>query len=232
MRLSAIIAAGGTGERMGAGGSKQLMSLAGRPVLSRTINIFQGLDSVIEIVVVIDPDAMGRCRSEVVDAGGFDKVSSIVAGGGTRSQSVRNALERVDSSSDTVLVHDGARPLFPRELLESGLVPLESGTADGVVFGVPVTDTIKEAGPGGLVSRTPDRRNLWAAQTPQIFRRRVLEQAYASLQDDAAVATDDASLVERVGGRVKMVPGSRENIKLTTPLDLTLAEAIIAEREI
>lgn len=231
MRLSAIIAAGGIGERMGAGGSKQLMVLAGMPVLSRTIAIFQALDVVGEIIVAIDPDDLERCRSEVVEAGGFDKVSSLVAGGDYRSMSVHNALQQIDPRTDIVLVHDGARPLFPGELLEPGLAILEDGTADGVVFGVPVIDTIKEAGIAGVIVRTPDRTSLWAAQTPQIFKRGILEEAYDQPQKVLAEATDDSSLVESVGGRVYMAQGSPENIKLTTPLDLRVAEVIIAGRE-
>lgn len=230
MRLSAIIAAGGIGERMGARGSKQLMSLAGRPVLWRAISIFQPLDTVDEIIVAIDPGDLERCRSDVIEAGGFDKVKAIVAGGETRSESVNNALVEVSPAADTVLVHDGARPLFPGELLNDALDLLDGGDVDGVIFGMPVTDTIKQAGDGDIVSATPDRSSLWAAQTPQVFARRIIEQAYAQPPEAIAAATDDSSLVEQLGGRIRMVRGSHENIKLTTPFDLRVAEAIITER--
>lgn len=230
MRLSAIIAAGGIGERMGAGGSKQLMALAGRPVLWRTIAIFQPLEAVEEIIIAIDPDDLERCRSDVVEAGGFDKVSSIVVGGDSRARSVSNALTQVDPEADTVLVHDGARPLFPGELLDTGLALLRSGDVDGVVYGIPVTDTIKQAGAGDVIAATPDRSSLWAAQTPQIFTRRILEDAYSQAPETVSAATDDSGLVESVGGRVRMVPGTRENIKLTTPFDLLVAEAVIGAR--
>ncbi len=231
MKLSVIIAAGGAGERMRAGGSKQLLQLAGKPVLAHTIGIFHPLEIVREIVVAIDSGDIERLRSEVIDAQGFRKVACIVGGGKSRAESVCNALEQVASDTDTVLVHDGARPLFPAELLGDGLSLLEDGSADGIVFGLPVTDTIKETDAAAIVASTLDRSRLWAAQTPQVFKRSILEEAYRLPQNELAAATDDASLVERVGGRVLMLEGSSENIKLTRPSDLLVAAEILARRE-
>lgn len=231
MNLGVIIAAGGVGSRMEAGSSKQLMLLAGRPVVARSTAIFEAAPEIGEIVIVIDPADVERCQHEVVDKYGLSKVSAVVEGGETRARSVQNGLEQLGRHIDTVLVHDGARPLFPPELLTVGINELETGSCDGVVFGIPVTDTIKElAGVGGLVARTPARDLLWAAQTPQIFSRATLEKAYAQLPDMLASATDDASLVELAGGRVRMAPGSPENIKITTPVDLALAEEILRRR--
>jgi len=231
MNLGVIIAAGGVGSRMGAGTSKQLMLLMGQPVVARSTAIFETASEVNEIVIVIDPADVENCREQVVEKYGLAKVSAVVAGGETRAGSVLNGLARLGRHIDTVLVHDGARPLFPPSLLASGMSEFESDGCDGVVFGVPVTDTIKElATDGGYVVRTPDRSLLWAAQTPQIFSRTTLEKAYEQPSDVIAASTDDASLVEIAGGRVIMVMGSLENVKITTPVDLALAEEIIRRR--
>lgn len=229
MQLGVLIAAGGIGSRMG-GGSKQLMHLRGKPVLARTISIFDPLDVVSDIVIAIEPGDMERCRREVLEPGGFLKVRQLVPGGGCRAESVQNALEALGQRVEVVAVHDGARPLFPAELLKHGLEVLEKEELDGAVFGLPVTDTIKQASEDRLVESTLDRGRLWSAQTPQIFRRPVLERAGRRPAPELARATDDAALVEALGGRVMMIDGSRENIKLTTPEDLILAEAILGSR--
>lgn len=232
MVLGVIIAAGGAGSRMQAGSSKQLLELAGMPVVARTVAIFDALGAVREIIIAIDEEDILRCRMEIVDRYGFARVAAVVPGGAHRALSVRRGLEALGHEVDTVAIHDGARPLFPAELLFLGLGELESGDCDGVVFGLPVTDTIKEAEPGQrLVAATPDRSRLWAAQTPQIFRREMLEKAYEAPEAILAGATDDACLIERAGGRVMMVPGSRENIKITEPLDMMIAAEIIKQRD-
>ncbi|MFA5801510.1 MAG: 2-C-methyl-D-erythritol 4-phosphate cytidylyltransferase [Thermoleophilia bacterium] len=232
MVIGVIIAAGGIGRRMQAGGSKQLLSLMGKPVLAHTVSLFEELDMVSEIVIAIDPGDVARCRREVVEQFGLSKVTAVVPGGESRAESVGKALAAISTSIDVVLVHDGARPLLSADLLRRGLRDFDDGSCDGVVFGLPVTDTIKEVGINSrLVTRTPDRSRFWAAQTPQIFKRDILEKAYSAAPDALAQATDDASLVERIGGWVRMVPGSRENIKLTDPFDLQLAETILRNRE-
>ncbi len=231
MNLGVIIAAGGTGTRMGAGSSKQLLDLAGRPVLAHTVAIFDAYAGVAAIVIAIEPDDIERCRAEVVEKYGFSRVTEVVPGGSSRAESVKTALEALDPAADTVLVHDGARPMFPAGLLEKGLAELEKGP-DGVVFGVRVVDTIKEVNAGGAVLGTPGRERLWAAQTPQIFRREVLERAYRMPAAVLAQATDDAMLVEIAGGKVKMVMGSIENIKITTPVDLAVAAEILRRRRL
>ena len=248
MNLAVVIAAGGIGSRIGAGGSKQMMLLGGRPVLARTAGIYNGHDVVREMVIAIEAGDVERCRAKVVREYGLGKVSRVVAGGGSRAESVRAALEALGAEADVVLVHDGARPLFPIGLLDGALAELAASGADGVVFGMPVTDTIKEVDAAGYISGTPERSRLWAAQTPQIFHRGILERAYgigrsvgtkhvAGARRESAPslemlrqATDDAALVELTGGRVKMVKGSEENIKLTTPADVIMAEEILRRR--
>ena len=160
---------------------------------------------------------------------GLDEVDGaiVVAGGAERSHSVRNALRA--SGGDPVLVHDAARPLVSVELIERCLAAVAAG-ADAAIAAAPVVDTTKEAGADGVVTRTLDRSRLWAVQTPQAFRRVALEAALAQPDEVLAAATDDASLVERAGGRVVVVEAPRENLKVTTPLDLRVAELLLAER--
>ena len=150
-----------------------------------------------------------------------------VAGGAERSHSVRNALAAA-GPGDPVLVHDAARPLVTPDLVERCLAAVDG--ADAAIAAARVTDTTKEAGPDGVVARTLDRSRLWAVQTPQVFRRAALEAALAQPDDVLAAATDDASLVEAAGGRVRVVEAPRENLKVTTPVDLRVAELLLGER--
>lgn len=231
MRLGVIIAAGGVGSRIGLGESKQLYRLAGKPVLAHTIAIFDRMSQVSEIVVAIDAADTARFETEVAGAYNFNRLGAMVAGGASRAESVGNALAALGPEADTILVHDGARPLFPAELLQRGMAEFTRETCDGIVFGLPVTDTIKVTGAGDrLVTETPDRSRLWQAQTPQVFTREAMEKAYSAPAEILARATDDAALVERAGGVIKMVMGSRENFKLTEPADLVMAEAILRSR--
>jgi 2-C-methyl-D-erythritol 4-phosphate cytidylyltransferase len=167
-------------------------------------------------VVVAAPLGLGEVPGAVVVPGGLE-----------RSHSVRNALRA--SGGDPVLVHDAARPLVSVELIERCLAAVAAG-ADAAIAAAPVVDTTKEAGADGIVTRTLDRSRLWAVQTPQAFRRVALEAALAQPDEVLAAATDDASLVERAGGRVVVVEAPRENLKVTTPLDLRVAELLLAER--
>ena len=230
MQLGAIIAAGGAGTRMNMDGSKQLLPLAGKPVVAHSLEMFEAHGAVKEIVIAIAAEDVGFCRQEVVADGGFKKVTGIVPGGDTRGQSVASAMTAMGPAIDTVLVHDGARPLFPVEILDKGLKELEDDVCDGVIYGLPVTDTVKEVGGGIWIERTLDRSRLWAAQTPQIFRREVLKKAYNLPAEVIAEASDDAYLVESVGGRVRITMGSEENIKITTRSDLSVAEDILRRR--
>ncbi len=187
--------------------------LAGRPMLEWSLEALRSAPSVRDIVVAVPPGT--------AYPGG-------VAGGASRSESVRNALAAAPAGDDVVLVHDAARALVSVELIEACVGALEA--FDAVVAAAPVTDTIKEAGDDRAVRRTLDRSALWAVQTPQVFRRAVLERALAQSPDVLAAATDDAGLVEALGGRVGVVPAPRENLKVTTPLDLRVAELLLRGR--
>ena len=216
---SALIAAAGSGERLGAGGPKAFVEIAGRSLLAWVVDAFRDAASIGSIVVAAPAGEEERVASELgVEA---------VRGGEHRSDSVRAALEL--AAGEIAVVHDAARPLVTPELIDLVVGRLAAcPDADGVVAASPVTDTIKQAGAGGAVERTLDRSRLWAVQTPQAFRVEPLRRA---LEGDVSEATDDAMLVERDGGTVLVCEASVENLKVTTPLDLSLAELILRDRE-
>ncbi len=213
----ALIVAAGSGERLGAGRPKALVELAGRPLVQWSLDVLQGIAAIEQIVVALPKGAPAP-------------VGTIgVPGGAVRSESVRLALAAA-GEGDLVLVHDAARPLLSADLVEAVLDAAGREGVDGAIAAAPVTDTIKRADGEGVVSETLDRSALWAVQTPQVFRRAVLERALDVPEEVLARATDDAWLVERIGGRVVVVPAPKENLKVTAPLDLTLAEALLASR--
>lgn len=210
----ALLVAAGRGERLGAPGPKAFVMLAGRPLYEWSLEALYASASVAGVVIAVPADVVG--------------VAGSVVGGDSRSESVRNALAAAPAGEDVVLVHDAARPLVTPELIEACVAGLDG--FDAVVAAAPVTDTIKHSSGADLVvDRTLDRAALWAVQTPQVFRRAWLERALAQPADTLAAATDDAGLVEALGGRVGIVPAPRENLKVTTPLDLRVAELLLGQ---
>ena len=222
--VAAVVPAAGRGERLGAGAAKALLPLRGEPMLVHAVRALAA--SQVELVVVAAPPGE-VVAVEALLAGTEGAGVSVVAGGASRSDSVRRALAALPPSVRVVLVHDAARPLVPVALVDSVVAAVQAG-ADAVVPGVPVTDTVKQVDGDDLVRATVDRTSLRAVQNPQGFRRETLDEAYAG---SAADATDDAGHVEARGGRVVVVPGSEEAFKVTRPLDLLLAEAVLAGRE-
>jgi len=208
-----IVPAGGSGERLGVDRPKAFVVLAGRPLLDWSVEV---LKSICDRVVVVVP-------------AGREAPPDRVAGGASRSASVRAGLAAAPEASVAV-VHDAARPLLTRDLVERCLVALEEQGADGVIAAAPVTDTIKQADAEGRVLQTLDRSTLWAVQTPQVFRAEALRGALDVDEAALARATDDAGLVEAAGGTVVVVESPRENLKVTTSLDLRLAEALLEVR--
>jgi 2-C-methyl-D-erythritol 4-phosphate cytidylyltransferase len=226
-----VIAAGGSGERFGDSGGKQLASVAGLPVLAHTLLAFDRCADVDAIVVVTHPDRVDEYRTAAVETSGVTKVVAVVAGGATRVQSVRAGLAALPDGVDLVAVHDGARAAITPEAISAAFAALEANPdADGVVLGHPCVDTIKEVDAGGRVIATPDRTRYWMAQTPQVFRSTVLARAYWRAGISGLEGTDDASLVEAAGGNVVMVEGPRTNLKVTVPEDLDMLEALLSER--
>jgi 2-C-methyl-D-erythritol 4-phosphate cytidylyltransferase len=222
----ALILAAGTGERFGAGRPKALVELAGRPLLQWSVDLLREVAQIERIVVALP-------RGTEAPAG-----VTGVEGGAVRSESVRRALAaagadagRDEGDHDLVLVHDAARPLVTVALAQATIRALETDERlDGAIAAAPVTDTVKRVGEDGVVRETLDRRELWAVQTPQVFRRPALERALDVPNEVLAQATDDAWLIERAGGRVGVVESSRENLKVTTPHDLVVAEMLLASR--
>ncbi len=216
----AIIVAAGSGTRM-AGADKLFTEVAGQPLLAHAIAPFQECASIERIVLVMAPLNLKRGR-DLVERYGFTKATALVKGGERRQDSVRLGLEAL-GGCDYVAVHDGARPLVTPELIARGLeAARETGAAAPAI---PIADTVKEAGPNGIVLRTLDRSRLWAVQTPQVFRYELLLRAHREITADV---TDDAAMVEALGEPVRLFEGSRANIKVTTVEDLTLIEALTA----
>jgi 2-C-methyl-D-erythritol 4-phosphate cytidylyltransferase len=228
---AAIIVAGGSGERLGLEGGKQLARVSGRPLLSHTLAAFDRCPAIDAIVVVVHPARLDEYRHEAIEPVGSQKVVAVVAGGDTRQGSVAAGLAAVPAQAEIVAVHDGARPLVTPEVIGHAIEELEAdATLDGVVVGHPSYDTLKIVDESGAVVGTVDRDLFWAAQTPQVFRVAVLREAYARAAEDVAPATDDAALVERCGGSVRMIVGPRRNIKITVAEDLSVAAALLEGR--
>ena len=214
-----VVVAAGTSSRM-QGVNKTFAPLLGQPLIARTLSCFDSSSLVDEIVLVLSQADL-ECGKAVVRTHGFTKVSGICAGGDRRQDSVGRGLESLQPC-DWVMVHDGARPYVTRDLLERGWrAARETGAASA---GVPVKDTIKVIGAGNLVTATPPRDNLWAAQTPQVFRYSLLLDAHRNCAEDV---TDDAAMVEALGHPAQMFLGDYRNLKVTTPEDLDIMEALL-----
>jgi len=231
--LALVVAAAGYGTRLEVGLPKQYVPLLGIPMLQRTLNTLATCPAVDALVVVVNGSDIDYCESELVQER-IAKVVGVTAGGEERALSVRNGLNALAEMGtwDLVGVHDGARPLVTCDDIAR---TVEALAADerlaGAVLGIPTSDTVKVVDEDGVVIATPDRRSVWRAQTPQIFRWDALMEAYAKTsEEDLVRSTDDASLVEARGGRVIMVKGSPENFKVTDRVDLRHAEQILAER--
>jgi len=225
MKTVAIIPAGGAGRRMGGATPKQYLPLGGIPVVARTLQVFQNSPLIDEIFLVAPEGDIPEVREAVVSKYGLSKVSAVVAGGTQRQDSVRNALAHLREEHGIVLVHDAVRPFVTEELIRRVIAAAEADSA--ATAGVPVKDSVKEVYPDGRVIKTVSREGLWLTHTPQAFRKAIILAAHERARKDGSHATDDASLVERMGGTVRMVPGNCDNIKVTTPEDLALGEAII-----
>ncbi len=223
--VAAVIAAGGAGRRLDADVAKQYLVLAGEPVLLRTLRVFLAHPAVRLIVVALP---MADAEEPPGWLSDLDGRIVVVRGGAERGDSVARGLEAVPAEIDVVLVHDAARPLVTRAILDRAIATAARGI--GAVAAIPVSDTIKEVDSAGRIVSTPDRRRLWQAQTPQAFPRALLAEAYRRAGEEGITATDDAALIERYGGVVEVVEGSSENLKITRNGDVALAEAILARR--
>ncbi|MEX0992415.1 MAG: 2-C-methyl-D-erythritol 4-phosphate cytidylyltransferase [Solirubrobacterales bacterium] len=223
---TALLVAAGSGERLGVGSPKALVELAGEPMIAWSMRSLAASEAVIAVVVAAPARHEARIDAVAREAAPTLPLQ-VVTGGSSRSESVRSALSAA-GSAEVVLVHDAARPLARPDLFDLCVNELERFDCDGVVAAVPVTDTIKTVDADRRVTDTLDRSTLWAVQTPQAFRATVLGEALAGANDLGAV-TDDAQLVERIGGDVRIAPARPDNIKVTVPADLKLAELLVAD---
>jgi 2-C-methyl-D-erythritol 4-phosphate cytidylyltransferase len=213
---------------MGGPLEKQFLNLGGMPLLGRTLRTFQASSCITAIVVVVPANRVELVRQDMVKPYDISKVVAVVAGGPRRQDSVRLGVEALGPGWDLVVVHDGARPLVSQELIAQCVG--EAMLHGAAIAAVPATDTIKEVDAAGFVERTPSRERLWMVQTPQVFRYDWLLEAHQEAHREGFQATDDASLVERLGFRVRVVHGSYENIKVTTRADLRLAQEILGRQ--
>lgn len=232
MRVAGLVPAAGRGERLGPGAPKALREVGGQPLLVHAVRALSSARTVSLVVVAAPEDEVSSVRAMLAGVSGSDTAEVVVvAGGATRQASVSAALQVLPDDVDVVLVHDAARALAPPELVDAVASAVDAG-ADAVVPGLPIADTVKQVDTAGRVELTLDRNHLRAVQTPQGFRPEVLRRAHAAAMAEVGdePATDDAGLVERIGGTVLVIPGSEEAFKVTRPLDLVLAEAVLARR--
>ena len=225
MLTAAVIVAAGKGVRMGGEVGKQYLPLAGVPILQRTLNAFAASGLFQEIILVVAAAEMDYCRRRVVDEVNTTATIRLIAGGPERQESVFNGLEACSGdAADPVLIHDGVRPFVSKDDLSRCLQTV--GTHGACIVAIPSADTLKRVGVDGRIKHTLPREAIWLAQTPQGFRLGLIRAAHRRARRDGFSGTDDAQLLERTGHAVAIVPGSRANIKITTPEDLRLAEAI------
>jgi len=213
---------------MGKQVAKQFLPLGGKPMLAHTLLVFQQAPEIDEIIPILSSEDMEHGLRDVIEAFRITKVRTVVAGGRERQDSVLNGIGQLDKDAEVVLVHDGVRPFVTAEMIRECVESAVNGQC--VTVGVPVKDTIKEVDAKGVVLRTLDRNMLWAIQTPQAFPCGILRSAHSASAAGRHYGTDDATLVERAGYSVHVIRGSYENIKITTPEDLLLAEEILKSR--
>ena len=223
-KCGAVIVAAGSASRMG-GIDKVMAPLGGEPMIARTVRAFQECDAVFEIVIVTREDLILPINSLCKE---FSKVKAVIVGGKTRQESVSNGLNALSKEMKLAAIHDGARPLITWQLID--WVVRAANTYGAAAPAIPVKDTIKTV-EGGLVVNTPDRSKLRAVQTPQVFDIDLLKGALLKAYQDGAELTDDCSAVERLGMKVKIVEGDEKNLKVTTPMDLKIAEMLLEEEK-
>jgi 2-C-methyl-D-erythritol 4-phosphate cytidylyltransferase len=227
-RVAAVIPAAGTGQRMEAAIPKQFLMLGDVPLLLHSLQVFERAASISQVILVVPKDERERTLSEIIERYGIKKVVKVVAGGVTRQESVYHGLKETDPDAEVVVVHDAVRPFVTEDLIERSIEAAQK--SGGAIVAVPMKETVKQVGPDGHILHTVDRAKLWLAQTPQTFRRALLLEGYRKAEYDGFQATDEAAVMERLGQKIAIVPGRWDNIKITTPEDFQMAEAILAGR--
>jgi 2-C-methyl-D-erythritol 4-phosphate cytidylyltransferase len=238
-KVKAIVPAAGLGRRFGPGTNKPFEILDGKPLIVWSLETLGSVETIEEIIPVLK-EADREKAFEVFKQYKLSKIKKIAPGGKERQDSVYNGLKLIEGQDCIVLIHDGARPFIQKNLIEKAIrelliphsPPVTSGDEggvrvyDGIILGVPVRDTIKEA-KGEIIKKTLKRDSLWAIQTPQVFHYRTIFSAYEKAVKERFYSTDDAALVEKYGGKIRVIMGSYRNMKITTPEDLSIAEYLL-----
>jgi 2-C-methyl-D-erythritol 4-phosphate cytidylyltransferase len=223
--VSAIIVAAGKGTRMNDRTRKQYLDLAGRPILAYSVMAFDACNLIDKVYLVIPEEDIEYCRSRIIPLLDLKNRLELIPGGEKRQSSVYNALQAMDKKTDIVVVHDGVRPFIHPEKLESCILCAREFGA--CILAIPADDTIKYEGRSGIIKKTLERDNIWLAQTPQAFKYELIKKAHETARHDGYIGSDDSMLVERLGIDVRIINGSKDNIKVTVPEDLFVARAML-----
>ncbi|MBU0647613.1 2-C-methyl-D-erythritol 4-phosphate cytidylyltransferase [Patescibacteria group bacterium] len=225
MKITAIILAAGRGTRMNAKTNKVFLTL-NQPIIAHTIRAFEKNPNITDIIIVTNPSEKQNIQN-IISNQSFQKISKIISGGETRQESCYNGVMSTKPDTDIIIIHDGARPFIRQETIDQSISDCQQ--YDVSVVGVPVKDTIKTADSNQFIEKTLDRSKLWAVQTPQVFMSSIIKKAHQQALADKFIGTDDTSLAERIGYKVKITPGHYDNIKITTPDDLIVAKNILSQ---
>ena len=234
LHVIAVVPAAGIGKRFGSGTNKPFHNLSGKPLLAWSLQVFESVTAVVEIIPVLKVEDMDM-GIDIFEQYGFSKIKKIAPGGKERQDSVYSGLKLIEDEDCVVLIHDGVRPLVEKSLVEELIKHMSDSMSnledcDGIIPGVPLKDTIKES-EGDIVKKTLKRDSLWAIQTPQAFHYERIMKGYETAIKEGFYSTDDAALIERYKGRIKIIRGSYTNIKITTPEDLDIAEFFLTRKE-
>ncbi len=234
LSVSAVVPAAGIGKRFGSGTNKPFHNLSGKPLLAWSLQVLESVKEVVEIIPVLKVEDMDE-GIDIFEQYGFSKIKKIAPGGKERQDSVYSGLKLIEDKDCVVLIHDGVRPLIEKSLVEKIIRHMSDSMSDqeycdGIIPGVPLKDTIKESA-GDIVKNTLKRDSLWAIQTPQAFLYERIMKAYETAIKESFYSTDDAALIERDKGSIKIITGSYTNIKITTPEDLAIAEFFLSRKE-
>ena len=225
MKIVALIAAAGKGRRMNSRISKPFIPVSGKPILAYTIDKFEKCKSIDKIYLIVSPEEKEICHKNIILKYNFSKVQELVDGGDTRQDSIYNGLKALDRDTDIVVIHDGARPLVEETIIQDSIEKAQKYGA--AIAAIPIKDTVKKSDNNFYISKTLNREEIWRAQTPQTFKYDIILPAYHQAYKDKYLATDDAAIVEKYGHKVKLIIGPEENIKITTPFDLIVAEVFL-----
>lgn len=226
--VAAVVLAAGLGVRMGTSVPKQFLTLGKMPLLVHSLRLFEHIELINEVILVVAESDSDHCRKEIVSKFSLNKVSQVVVGGSRRQDSVWNGLQAVKSSTKIALLHDAVRP-FVTETMVCGVIN-GARNQGAAIIAIPMRDTVKRVGNDKIIESTLHREELWLAQTPQAFQLNILKKAHLTYEEDGLDATDDAMMVEKLGQKVSVIFGSFDNIKITCPEDLIIGEAILNAR--